>query len=277
MRAFLIMMATVAIVTLQGTASRAFAEEPIELFRSAATESKTVDHSEFDKLLAEHVSTDASGLNRVSYQAFDKDDRARLASYIKTLEGTDPATLDRGEQFAWLVNLYNAKTIEIVVDNYPVKSIKDINLGGSLLSAVTGGPWKKKVTSIKGTPLSLDDIEHEILRPLFSDPRVHYAVNCASVGCPNLNRVAFSGRELDAQLDAAARSFINSPRGIDVSAGKLRVSSIFIWFQEDFGGDDESLIAHLRKYAEGERAKALEGASRVDDDFYDWAINVRED
>lgn len=276
MRALLIVLATIAIATLQGTASPALAEEPIELFRSAATESKTVDHSEFNKLLAEHVSTDASGLNRVNYQAFDQDDRARLASYIKMLEGIDPATLDRGEQFALLVNLYNAKTIEIVVDNYPVKSIKDINLGGSLLSAVTGGPWKKKVTSIKGTPLSLDDLEHEILRPLFSDPRVHYAVNCASVGCPNLNRQAYSGRELDAQLDAAAKAFINSPRGVDVSAGKLRVSSIFVWFQEDFG-DDESLIAHLRKYAEGDRAKALERASRVDDNFYDWTINDRKD
>ena len=277
MKSLLIMLATIAIATLHGTANRALAADPKELFQSAATVSKTIDHSEFDRLLAEHVSTDASGLNRVSYQAFDKDDRMRLASYIKTLEGTDPATLDRGEQFALLVNLYNAKTIQIVLDNYPVKSIKDISLGGSLLSAVTGGPWKKKVTSIKGTPLSLDDIEHEILRPLFSDPRVHYAVNCASVGCPNLNRQAYSGRELDSQLDAAAKAFINSSRGVDVSDGSLKVSSIFVWFQEDFGGDDESLIAHLRKYTEGERASVLERARHVDDDFYDWTINDRKD
>jgi hypothetical protein len=125
--------------------------------------------------------------------AFKERGHGALKDYISTLVAVDPATLNRSEQFALLANLYNAKTIDIVLENYPVKSIKDISLGGGLFAAFTGGPWKAKVLKMKGVALSLDDIEHGILRPTFRDPRVHYAVNCASVGCPNLGTEAFTG------------------------------------------------------------------------------------
>ena len=248
--------------------------EPAALFASPAADSQeAVDHSVWDSLLAKYVRPQAAGASRFDYKGVDAADRERLRHYISTLEQVDPAALNRSEQIALLVNLYNAKTIDIVLDHYPVASIKDISLGGGLLASITGGPWKQKVTKLKGEDLSLDDIEHGILRPVFRDPRVHYALNCASLGCPNLRTEAFTGAKIEAQLDAAARDFINDPRGVDASEGTLRVSSIYSWFQEDFGGDDAGVIAHLKKFALPSLAQRLDRAKRIDGYDYDWKLN----
>jgi hypothetical protein len=248
--------------------------EPAALFASPATDSqKAVDHSVWDSLLAKYVRPQAAGASRFDYKAIDAADRERLKRYVSSLEQVDPATLDRTEQIALLANLYNAKTIDIVLDHYPVASIKDISLGGGLLASITGGPWKQKVTKLKGEELSLDDIEHGILRPVFRDPRVHYALNCASLGCPNLRPEAFTGAKLETQLDAAARDFINDPRGVNASADALRVSSIYSWFQEDFGGDAPGVIAHLKKFASASLIQRLDRAKRIDGYDYDWKLN----
>jgi hypothetical protein len=142
---------------------------------------QTVDHSAWDKLLKTYVKPGDDGVNRVDYAAFQRNGHEELKLYIQRLEAVDPQMLDRREQFAFLVNLYNAKTIEVVLNNYPVKSIRDISLGGGLAALVTGGLWKAKILNVKGADLSLDDIEHGLLRLLFKDPRVHYALNCASI------------------------------------------------------------------------------------------------
>jgi hypothetical protein len=122
-----------------------------------------------------------------------------------------------------------------VASHYPVRSIRDISLGGGLVATLSGGPWKAKVAKIQGIELSLDDIEHGILRPVFKDPRVHYAVNCASIGCPNLRTEAFTGAKLSQQLDSAAGDYVNSSRGVRFENGRGVVSSIYVWFEEDFG------------------------------------------
>ena len=202
------------------------------------TSTAVVDHASWTNLLATYVVASADGINRVRYADFKRDGHAALKAYVKVLEAVDVAQLSRSEQMAFWANLYNAKTIDIVLDAYPVKSIKDISLGGGLLAAVTGGPWKAKVLKVSGESLSLDDIEHGILRPVFKDPRVHYAVNCASIGCPNLMREAFTGATLDAQLDAGARAYVNHPRGITVTGSEVTASSIYDWFGADFGGED---------------------------------------
>jgi len=252
----------------------AHAQTPQDLIATAAKGStQTVDHSAWDHLLKTYVKPGAHGLNRVDYAAFKRDGHAALKAYISGLEAVDPATLDRSEQFALLANLYNAKTIDIVLDHYPVKSIKDISLGGDLLSVFTGGPWKAKVLKIKGVDLSLNDIEHGMLRPVFKDPRVHYAVNCASVGCPNIGTEAFTGAKLDAQLDAAARAYINSPRGADAKPDGLVVSSIYDWYQKDFGGSEEGVIGHLKGYADPALAQKLAGTTSIADYAYDWSLN----
>lgn len=252
----------------------AAAQTPEELF-SVSDEASTVkiDHSSWDGLLKTYVKPDADGLNRVDYAAFKASGHQDLKAYVRVLEAVDPQTLNRNEQFAYLANLYNAKTVDIVLDHYPVKSIKDISLGGTFLANLTGGPWKAEVLKIKGVPFSLDDIEHGVLRPLFKDPRVHYAVNCASVGCPNLGTEAFTGEKLEAQLDAGARAYVNTARGVRVSKGKVVASSIYSWFQADFGGNEAGVLAHLKTYAAPELAQALAKANGINDYDYDWNLN----
>ena len=256
------------------SARPACAAEPIDLFRqSAARGGATVDHSAWDRLLKAYVQPGSDGLNRVDYSRFKRSGHAELKTYIHQMETVDPAMLARPEQFALLANLYNAKTVDIILDKYPVKSIKDISLGGGLLAAVTGGPWKAKVLRIKGVDISLDDIEHGILRPLFKDPRVHYAVNCASIGCPNLGTEALTAARLNAQLDAGASAYVNHPRGVSFSQGGVTVSSIYSWFKADFGGSDEGVLAHLRKYANPDLATKLNAAKSIVKDRYDWGLN----
>jgi Protein of unknown function, DUF547 len=267
----LVLAVSLALLAL-GAAARA--ETPQGLFATAAAGSKqTVDHSAWDRLLKTYVKPGPDGVNRVDYASFKRNGQRDLKAYIRALEAVDPATLPRPEQFALLANLYNAKTVDIVLDHYPVKSIKDISLGGGLLGVFASGPWKAKVLQMKGVALSLDDIEHGILRPIFKDRRVHYAVNCASFGCPNLRTEAFTGAKLDAQLDSAARAYINSRRGVDPRPGGLVVSSIYDWYQKDFGGSEAGVIDHLKRYAQPALARKLEGTTSIADYAYDWSLN----
>lgn len=232
-----------------------------------------VDHSAWDKLLKTYVAPGKDGLNRVRYGKFKAKGRAALTSYLTSLSKVDPAKLDKNEQFAFWVNLYNAKTIDVILSKYPVKSIKDIRLGGSFFANITGGPWKAKIVTIKGTKLSLDDIEHGILRPIFKDPRVHYAVNCASVGCPNLDTDAFTGATLQQQLNKAAAAYINSSRGFNVKSGRITASSIYKWFRDDFGGSEAGVFAHAKKYASPALKTKLASIGSISSYNYDWNLN----
>jgi hypothetical protein len=121
--------------------------------------------------------------------------------------------------------------------------------------------------------VSLDDIEHRILRPIWKDPRTHYSVNCASLGCPNLPAQAFTSSNLEQLLDDGARAYVNHPRGARVENGRLTVSSIYVWFAPDFGSGDAGVIAHLKQYAEPALKKKLGSVDRIADDEYDWALN----
>jgi hypothetical protein len=252
----------------------AYGDPAQDLFRAPAEGStEIVDHAPFDQLLQTYVKPGADGLNRVDYAALKKGGLQSLRSYIQTLEQVDPARLDRGEQFAFLANLYNAKTLEIVASRYPVKSIKDISLGGGVLASLAGGPWKAKVVEIQGVELSLNDIEHGILRPIFKDPRVHYALNCASIGCPNLRTEAFTGAKLSQQLDSAARDYVNSNRGVRFENGRPVISSIYVWYEEDFGGTDQGVLDHLRRYAAPPLERRLAGVKSIEKHDYDWGLN----
>lgn len=257
-----------------GYATPAPANAPSDLFRTAAEGSThTVDHAAWDRLLRTYVRPYPDGLNRVDYAGLKRIGLEGLRSYIRALEKVDPRLLDRPEQFALLANLYNAKTVEIVADRYPVKSIKDISLGGEGLSWLARGPWKAKVVSIGGIALGLDDIEHAIMRPTFNDPRVHYALNCASIGCPNLGVEAFTGARLNEQLEAAARAYVNSRRGVAVKGERIVVSSIYVWYKGDFGGSDKGVLDHLRRYAAPALSRKLAGVSSLQEHMYDWGLN----
>ena len=269
-------LAAVAAIALTVPAT---ANDVTERFRPAATEvDLAVAHDTWDALLKKYVVAGEDGLNRVRYQAFKDSDHTTLKAYVQSLERVKPAKLTRPEQFAFWVNLYNAKTIDIILDNYPVKTIRDIAINEGLVgflkrSVGAGGPWKAKVVTVDGEALSLDNIEHDILRPIFKDPRVHYAVNCASIGCPNLQRTAFTAANQDALLDKGARDFINSSRGFRFVDGGVWASSIYDWFKVDFGDTNRSVLAHAAKYANAERAPKLSGATDIASFGYDWRLN----
>jgi hypothetical protein len=252
--------------------SATFADGHPAFQKSSPGATTTVDHADWTRMLQAHVKPDATGLNRVAFAAFKSSDHAKLKAYVARLEAVDVASLDKPEQFAFWVNLYNAKTVDVVLDKYPVKSIKEVSLGGGLKTLVTGGPWQAKVTKVNGQALSLDDIENQILRAIYKDPRVHYAVNCASVGCPNLATEAYTGAKLNTMLDAGARGFINSPRGIEFSGGKVKGSSIYDWFRADFGGTEKAVFDHMRTYATPELTKKLDTATGFSSYDYDWAL-----
>lgn len=232
----------------------------------------------YDGLLAKYVEVSPDGVNRVHYRRW-KDhsgDRRALDNYIDGLAALEPSKMRREEAFAYWGNLYNAITVKVVLDAYPVKSIKEISSPGAWLDpkAWLGGPWRAVRVRVEGRNLSLDDIEHGILRPNFRDPRVHYMLNCASIGCPNLALRAWRPDTLEQDLDRAARDFINHPRGVSrATDGELSVSSIFRWFAEDFGGSDAATITHLIKYAEPALAEVLKSKNRIGADRYDWALN----
>lgn len=229
----------------------------------------SVDHSSFDQLLQRYVKPDKSRYNRVDYNSLRREGATALKSYLDGLSRIDASRLSRNEGHAFWINLYNAKTLEVVIDHYPVASIKDIKLGGGGLFKT--GPWSKKIIMVSGTELSLDDIEHEIVRGLFKDPMSHYGLNCASYSCPNLSATAYSGGNVDALLAENARDYVNHPRGITVSDGEITASKIYSWYADDFGGKG-ALRAHWKSLATAELAQRIDTAS-VGSFVYDWSLN----
>ncbi len=230
----------------------------------------TIDHSPWQQFLGRYVVPSNANINLVRYGKVSAADKALLKTYIAALEIVRVTALKPDEQRAFWINLYNAVTIDVVLDRYPVKSIKDISLGGALFSS---GPWKKSMVVIEGRKLSLDNIEHDILRKIWRDPRVHYAVNCASISCPNLMTKPFTALELDLMLTQGARDYINHPRGVRVSDGAVYLSRIYSWYRADFGGNDQELIQHLMAFAAPELKKKLAGIKTIGGYDYDWSLN----
>lgn len=236
-----------------------------------ATATQTIDHGDWDMLLSAYVQADSDGLNRFDYQNVSSADRDALRRYIDRLGKVAVGKLNRQEQLAYWINLYNALTVDVVLTHFPVKSIRDIDISPGFLA---DGPWGKNLIAVEGEDLSLNDIEHRILRPIWRDPRVHYGVNCASFGCPNLLKKAYTAAAVDRMLDAAARGYVNTARGAKIGADGLTVSSIYVWFRDDFGGNDQAVIDHLKRYAAPDLRAALDGRSSIDAHVYDWALNA---
>jgi hypothetical protein len=227
----------------------------------AAASGSSVSHRLFSELLQKFVA-DGS----VNYAGF-KSQEAKLDQYLDLLQKVDPNTLSRNEQFAFYANAYNAWTIKLILTKYPgIDSIKSLGIFNT-------GPWKKEVVRLSGETVSLDHIEHEILRPRFKDPRVHFAINCAAKSCPPLRSEPFLAQKLDQQLDDATRSFINNPASYRLEGRNLHVSRIFKWFSEDFNEDP---LGFFLKYANPGLKKKLENSSEtinVKYLAYDWSLN----
>jgi hypothetical protein len=220
-----------------------------------------IDHSQFAGLLEKFVVA-----GKVDYAGL-KEKESTLDAYLAILEKADPKSLSRDEQFAFYANAYNAWTIKLILSGYPgIQSIKDL---GSLFKS----PWKKKIARIDGTVMTLDHIEHNILRPRFKDPRVHFAINCAAKSCPPLSSMPFSGERLNHQLDQLTRTFVNDPNNNYLKGNTLYVSSIFKWFKTDFKG---GIVDFFLKYSQDElnsRLHAIGNDVRIQYLDYDWSLN----
>jgi hypothetical protein len=230
-----------------------------------------IDYADWDALLARVVVAGSDGINRVDYLALAGPERAALDAVVARLAAVAVDGYARPEQLAYWINLYNAATLQVVAAHWPVDSIREIDISPGWFS---DGPWDAEVVRVAGEALTLNDIEHRILRPIWRDPRIHYAVNCASLGCPNLAASAYRGAGIEVRLEAAARAFVNHPRGLAVRQGRVTVSKIYEWYREDFGAGEAGLIAHLAHYAEPELRARLRAAGAIDGAGYDWRLNA---
>lgn len=228
-------LAIVAIITLSACSGCSPKAKPIEgkvaeSLATSATEVKSqegevvqipgVDHSAYDALLTKYVDFEGG---RVDYSGL-KSEQAQLDAYIADLEKAELDQLTRNGQLALLINAYNAFTLKLILENYgEIDSIRDLS-----------DPWGTKRWVLEGDKVSLDDIEHGLIRPIFKDPRIHFAVNCASIGCPPLANFAFTGAELQSQLDRVATTTLSNPRYAAVEGGELRVTKLLDWYGEDF-------------------------------------------
>jgi hypothetical protein len=223
-----------------------------------------VDHSLYADLLNKYVKDGV-----VNYQGF-KNEEKRLDEYLKVLEGTDTGKLSRNEQLAFYINVYNATTIKLILSGYPgIRSIWD--LGSRIFKSKS--PFRKNIVRIEGKAISLDDLEHGIIRPRFKEPRIHFAVNCASKSCPPLISEPYQGSILDQQLDDSTRAFLNNAERNRLEGNRLYVSKIFKWFEEDFNDDVVGFFLIFADAEIKEKLTADKDKIKVKYLDYDWSLN----
>ncbi len=240
-------------------------------------------HRSWNDLLVRHVVVSKEGYSSAVRYAGMQSDRAALRRYLTTLEEVSPGDYERwnkGQQLAFLINAYNAWTVELVLQKYPdLKSIKD--LGSTFRS-----PWKKKFFTLLGQERSLDDVEHGMIRATgkFDEPRIHFAVVCASVGCPMLLPSAFVAEKLDAQLEEGMRRFLSdrSRNRFETASGKMKISRIFDWYGKDFAQGRQgmtSVKAALARHANvladsaADIRRIRSGDYEIEFLDYDWRLN----
>ena len=240
-------------------------------------------HAQWDALTKKHVLWLAGGhASQVDYRGF-KADRNELKSYLDGLSAVTQSQYDgwkKPEKLAFLINAYNAYTVELILTKYPVKSIKEL---GSLVTS----PWKKRFFSLLGKPRSLDDVEHGMIRApgVFDEPRIHMAANCASIGCPALRSEAYVAGKLDAQLEDSVVRFLSdrSRNRFNQKNDRLEVSKIYEWYGKDFAARSDSVEAWLAQYAdkladEPKYQQAIrDRKAKLDFLDYDWALNGKDE
>lgn len=227
------------------------------------------DHTAFDAILKTYV--DEAGL--VDYNGIAKD--PRFSQYVKSLESARIEGLSREARLAFWINAYNALTIDKVIRDKPKKSVRETFIPGVWTSTKF---FTSREHLVAGKRMSLDEIEHGILRKRFKDPRVHFALVCASRGCPRIPRAAYSEANVQDMLDAVTRAYLNSTRGlrIDRAENTLYLSKIFDWFGDDFIEKSGSILDFIRPYLGEEALKFLNGKPTVAFIDYNWALNARE-
>ena len=229
-----------------------------------------IDHSSWQLLLSIYVHENPDRINRVSYKNFSNQHTLLLDSYIQELSAISPTHLKKNSQLAYWINLYNALTVQLVLSHPRKKSI--MKMKSSFFSI---GPWDDELLTIEGKAVTLNDIEHRILRPIWRDHRLHFALNCASIGCPNLSKTAYTSGNAQALLQKAQSNYLNHPRGLSFVNNKLLLSSIFKWYQVDFSEDEKGLKAYLAAELPQKAQRILSSNDSIAYD-YDWDLNEQK-
>lgn len=229
--------------------------------KTVQSNSMPVSHDIWNELLKSHVDT----LGHVNYKGFVKDS-LRLNEYLDLLKSSHPneTNWSKEERMAYWINAYNAFTVQLIVRHYPCKSIKD--LGGKLYKVNT--PWDIRFILIEGKDYDLNNIEHDILRKEFEEPRIHFALNCASVSCPALRNEAYMAEKLDGQLTDQAKRFLADTTKNKVGRNAAQLSKLFSWYTGDFT-KNTSLIGFINRYA----VVQMDPKARIDYLEYDWKLN----
>lgn len=233
------------------------------------------DHQPFTEILSDYVK---NGL--VDYNNLRQDER--LPKYLEKLSSTDPDKLSRNEKLAFWINVYNAFTLYVINENYPVESITELHTGGRIIGYLLGKTvWDKEFIEINGNKYNLNDIEHKILRKM-NEPRIHFAIVCASISCPELRNEAFEAGKLDIQLNEQTRKFINdkSRNLFDLKKREAVISKIFTWFDEDFGNSEKDVLMFIADYLPDEIASDIKNNISkwaVSYMSYDWGLNEWRD
>jgi len=242
---------------------------------SVAAQAQTFDHTRFDRLLSTHVVN-----GQVDYDAFAR--APEFAAYLGTLAAFGPMTLDRDEQLAFWINAYNAYTIQLINLHGERRSIRNINKSFGFVKAY--GPWNEKLAVVGGRAYGLDEIEQDIIRPTFHEPRIHFALVCAAVGCPPLRGEAYVGARLDSQLEQQGREFLTmqpDKNRVELATRTVYLSPIFLSFRDyrdDFGGSDAAIGRYVaRFFPAGPESELLRsGKFKVRESAYDWTLNSQE-
>ncbi|WP_438952404.1 DUF547 domain-containing protein [Porticoccus sp.] len=265
---------SVIVLSLAGllAASQTIAAQPEQswMFWAKSNEYNrdTVDHRQWNQLLGTHVVNTGQGVNRFRYGSVGKTEQKHLSDYIASLTKIDPRNYSRAEQKAYWLNLYNALTVKLIAENYPIKSIKDIDnqkSGGSLLN--------KPLIQVADKPVSLSDIENRILRPIWKDHTIHFGLNCADMTCPGLLPQAFTGKNVQSLLKQSGRDFINKQNGVTLKNGKLTAAGIFSQYRSDFAKDDKTMLKVFAHYADDRLALYLLGFQGQIDYIHDYSLN----
>ena len=250
--------------------------KPISFWATSdETSVRQIDHGAWQDILTVYLRIHSSGINKFDYAALKATakDTSKLVKYLDYLQELDPRNYSRAEQKAYWINLYNALTVKLVADAFPVDSIRNICKNRTPGSECSG-PWDEVHAKVTGQDLTLDNIENDILRPIWKNPLIHYGLSCASYSCPDLCGTAFTAKNTETLLSTGARKYVNQNRGVDFMEDDFVViSSIYDWYAEDFGNNEQGVIKHLTRYADEKLAKRLMSFSGAIDYEYDWRLN----
>ncbi len=232
-----------------------------------------VNNQAWQEILDTYLDDDhESGIYRFNYEGVTESDLAKLDGYLVFLQDLDPRQLNRKEAMAYWLNAFNASLVRMLIEGVQdndIESVRDLRSG-----AFSAGPWRRNILEIAGQRVSFDDIEHGILRPIYADPRVHFAMSAACMSCPNILPQAYRGSDIESQLADAEKNYLNHERAVRIEDGQLILARIFRWYATDFGNSEARVRDFIADRVDPELGVAIRGISASDIRYrFDWDLN----